>query len=65
MDSEQAQESSQLDQLWASLRALRPEIERLASGQFDSSDRQKQIITVLARIIVAEMDYRTKDAPAE
>lgn len=65
MDSEQAQESSERDQLWASLRALHPEIERLAAGQFDSSDRQRQIITVLARIIVAEMDYRTKDASPE
>jgi hypothetical protein len=65
MDSEQAQESSERDQLWASLRALRPEIHRLAAGEFDSSDRQKQIITVLARIVVAEMDYRTKDVSPE
>src|SRR5215469_2770083 len=43
--SEQAQESSERDQLWASLRALRPEIDRLAAGQFDSSDRQRQIMT--------------------
>jgi len=34
MDSEQAQESSERDQLWARLRALRPEIDRLAAGQF-------------------------------
>jgi hypothetical protein len=60
MDPEQAQESSERDQLWASLRALRPEIERLAAGQLDSSDRQRQIISVLARIVVAEMDYRAK-----
>ncbi len=62
MDPEQAQESSERDQLWASLRALRPEIDRLAAGQFDSTDRQRQIITVLARIVVAEMEYRAKDA---
>jgi hypothetical protein len=48
-----------------SLRALRPEIDRLAAGQFDSSDRQRQIISVLARIVVAEMDYRMKEAPPE
>lgn len=65
MHPEQAQESSERDQLWASLRALRREIDRLAAGQFASSDRQKQIILVLARIVVAEMDYRTKDAPPE
>lgn len=65
MDPENAQESSQRDQLWASLRALRPEIERLAAGQFESSDRQRQIISVLACIVVAEIDYRAKDASAE
>ena len=65
MDPEQAQESSDRDQLWASLRALRPEIDRLAAGQFDSSERQKQIVSVLARIIAAEMDFRVKDALTE
>ena len=65
MDPEQAQESSERDQLWASLRALRPEIDRLAAGQFDSSDRQRQVIAVLARIVVAEMDYRTNNASPE
>jgi hypothetical protein len=34
----------------------------LAAGQFDSSDCQRQIITVLARIVLAEMDYCAKDA---
>ena len=65
MDPEQAQESSERDQLWASLRALRPEIDRLATGQFDCSDRQKQIVSVLALIIAAEMDFRAKGASAE
>jgi hypothetical protein len=65
MDPEQAQDSSDRDQLWASLRALRPEIDRLATGQFDSSDRQKQIVSLLARIIAAEMDFRAKDASTE
>ncbi len=65
MDPEQAQESSERDQLWASLRALRPEIDCLAAGQFDSSERQKQIIAVLARIVVAEMEYRTKNTTPE
>jgi hypothetical protein len=65
MDPEQAQESTARDQLWASLLALRLEIDYLAAGQFDSSDRQRQIISVLARIVVAEMDYRTKDASSE
>lgn len=62
MDPEQAQESSERDQLWASLRALRPEIDRLAAGDFDSSERQKQILMLLARIVAAEMDFRVSDA---
>ncbi len=65
MDPEQAQESSDRDQLWASLRVLRPEIDRLAAGQFDDSPRQKQIVSVLARIIAAEMDFRARDAVSE
>jgi hypothetical protein len=65
MDPEQAQESSERDQLWASLRALRPEIDRLAAERFDSSDRQRQIISLLARIVAAEMDYRAKEASPE
>src|SRR5438105_2037354 len=62
MDPNEAQEISERDQLWASLRALRPEIERLAAGDFESSGRQQQIIVLLARIVTAEMDYRARDA---
>jgi hypothetical protein len=58
MDPEQAQEISERDQLWASLRALRPEIDRLAAGEFDASERQRQIILLLAQIVKAEMDFR-------
>jgi hypothetical protein len=65
MEPGQARECSERDQLWASLRALRPEIDRLAVGEFDASDRQRQIVTVLARIVAAEMDFRAKEAPPE
>ncbi len=65
MEPSQAQESSERDQLWASLRALRPEIDRLAAEEFDSSERQRQLVVVLARIVAAEMDYRERDAPPE
>ena len=64
MDPISAQESSERDQLWASLRALRPEIERLAAGEFDGSDRQKQLVGVLARIVAAEMTFRAREAEA-
>jgi hypothetical protein len=62
MDPTSAQESSERDQLWASLRALRPEIERLAAGEFTGSDRDKQLVMVLARIVAAEMTFRAREA---
>ena len=65
MDPMSAQETAERDQLWASLRALRPEIDRLAAGEFDGSDRQQQLVLVLARIVVAEMTFRARDAGAE
>jgi hypothetical protein len=60
MDSDHLREVADRDQLWASLRALRPEIDLLAAGRFDGSDRQQQIITVLARVVAAEMDFRAR-----
>jgi hypothetical protein len=65
MDPSQAQETSERDQLWASLRALRPEIEHLAAGDFDGSDRQRQLVVVLAQIVVAEMKFRDRETPVE
>jgi hypothetical protein len=65
MDPIRAQETSERDQLWASLRALRPEIDRLATGDFDGSDRQQQLVLVLARIVAAEMTFRAREAGAE
>jgi len=65
MDPIRAQETSERDQLWASLRALRPEIDRLAAGEFDGSDRQKLLVTVLAQIVAAEMSFRAREAGAE
>jgi hypothetical protein len=62
VDPKQAQESAERDQLWATLRALRPEIERLAAGELESSDRQRQIVVLLARIVAAEMDFRARDS---
>ena len=49
MDPMSAQETAERDQLWASLRALRPEIDRLAAGELDASERQRQLVVVLAR----------------
>jgi hypothetical protein len=65
MDADSAQESSERDQFWASLRALRDDIDRLASGEFDDSPRQRQILMLLARIVAAELDFRARDSAAE
>jgi hypothetical protein len=65
MEPNRAQEISERDQLWASLRALRPEIGELAAGKLDGSERQLHVINLLARIVAAEMDFRARDAAAE
>jgi len=65
MDPERAQEILGRDQLWASLRALRPDIDRLAAGDLDSSERERQLIVLLARIVAAELDFRDRDAMPE
>lgn len=62
MEPSQAQEIAQRDQLWASLRALRADIDLLAGGEFTGSERQKQMIILLARIVASEMDFRARDA---
>jgi hypothetical protein len=62
VDAEQAQESSERDQLWANLRVLRAEIDRLAAGAPVDSDRLRQLVVVLARITAAELDFRERDA---
>ena len=65
MDPDQAREISERDQLWASLRALRPEIDRLAAGEWQSTDRQRQVVVLLARIVAAEMDFRARDSSSD
>jgi len=62
VEPEGAQEVSERDQLWASLRALRAEIDPLAAGGFDGSDRQKAVVVILARVVAAELDYRARAA---
>ena len=64
MDPTRAQETAERDQLWASLRALQSEIDRLAAGEFDGSERQQQLVGVLARIVAAEMTFRAREAEA-
>ena len=61
MDPDKAQEISERDQLWASLRPLHEEIARLANGDLDGSERERQMIALLARIVAAEITFRAKD----
>jgi hypothetical protein len=65
MDPKQAQEISGRDQLWASLRALRPEIDRLAAGEWEPNERQRQLVMLLARIVAAEINFRDRDAGSQ
>jgi hypothetical protein len=60
MSPDDGREISERDQLWASLRALQPEIGRLAEGDFDGSDRQQLLVQVLARVVNAELDFRSR-----
>jgi hypothetical protein len=65
MKPDQAMEIAERDQLWASLRDLRPEIDRLAGGNFEASNREVQIIQLLARIVAAELDFRARQPGRE
>ena len=62
MDADHLQAIAARDQLWSSLRTLLPEIDRLANGQFDGSERERQLTQVLARIVTAELKFREEDA---
>jgi hypothetical protein len=62
MDADRLQSIAARDQLWASLVSLRPEIDKLAQGQFEGSARERQVLQVLARIVAAELQYRVDNA---
>ncbi len=61
MDPENIQAIAARDQLWASLRTLQPEIDRLAADDYDGSERQREIIRLLARIVSAELMFRVEN----
>jgi hypothetical protein len=62
MDPDRAQTIAARDQLWASLRVLAPEISRLAQGQNDGSERERQIVRLLARVVSAELGFRADES---
>jgi hypothetical protein len=61
MEPDDIQAVAARDQLWASLRALLPEIEALAAGSWTGTEREQQIIQLVARIVVAEMRFRAEE----
>ena len=61
MDSQRAMEVAERDQLWASLRGLREVIRHFAeSDAAVSSESDRQVVALLARIVLAEMDFRER-----
>ena len=64
-DEQRLRDAAERDQLWASLRALLPEVERLAAGQWDGSERELQLARVLAGVVAAELRFRAADAEGE
>ncbi len=50
------------DQLWASLRQLLPEIQKLAEGQFEASEQERQLLQLLARVVSAELRFRAEES---
>ena len=65
MDPDHVQASAYRDQLWSSLRALLPEINRIADGEFDGSERERQVLQILARIVAAELQFRAEESPMD
>ena len=61
MEPEHLHASSERDQLWASLRQLRSDIDALAANTFSGSERERQVVQLLARIILAELDFRAEE----
>ncbi len=61
MESLQAKDIADRDQLWASLRTLREEIERLAEDRQPLDSRQQHLAALLARIVLAELEYRFRE----
>lgn len=61
MDPDRTQEIAERDQLWASLRALKPVIDRMAEAHFDPADRLPEMVQLLARVVRLELEFRARD----
>jgi len=60
MEQNNLQDVAERDQLWANLRELKAEIAALAAGESDGSQRQQQLSMLLARIVLAELDFQSR-----
>lgn len=65
MEADHLQAIAARDQFWSNLRLLLPEIERLAAGQFEGTEREQQIMQLLAKIAVAELQFRKEHTEAD
>jgi hypothetical protein len=65
MEPDHAQEIAARDQFWATIRILQPAIEKLAAGEFANTDTDRQVIQLIARVVVAELSFRAKQAEPE
>jgi hypothetical protein len=61
VDPEHIQAIAARDQLWSSLRTLQPEIELLAAGRREDSERERQLVVLLARIVAEELRFRAEE----
>ena len=60
MDDDHLQAIASRDQLRSSLRVLREEIDRIAEGHQEDSPRQREVVQLLARIVIAELQFRAE-----
>lgn len=65
MEALQAKDIADRDQLWACLRVLREEVERLAGETEPLESQQQRLAVLLARIVLAELDYRVLEGTNE
>jgi hypothetical protein len=63
MDEEHLKAIAARDQFWASLRTLLPDIEHIAAGRFEGTPREREVAQLLARVVLAELQFQAEDDP--
>ncbi len=62
MEPDKIQAVAARDQLWASLRQLQPDIERLGQGGFEQTERDLRLVQLIAQIVQAELRFRAEQS---